>query len=401
MANVLLTFLGRVPLENNRRSYRKTRYDFGEGRLPEEAAFFGWPLRNHLVDRGRVPDRLVILGTAGSMWDHLFEGDLALGEAGEEARLALLEAVDAKAVTAEHLAPLAPVLTEALGCTVSLVLIPYCRDEAEQARLLAILADEVNEQDRVDLDVTHGFRHLPMLALLAALQLRSVRRATVEGIWYGAFDPDTGAAPVHNLVGLLHLADWIQALHTYDKDGDYGVFSPLLGSAGNRLREAAFFERTSNVVKAREQLTTWSKQPDPFPSGDPAAELFRAELERRIAWYRAPDRAEWEARLARQYLDREDFVRAAIYGHEARISAKVSRTGGNLHDYTVREQAREALKAEHGFRALGRLRNALAHGVLPEDAQTAKIVRSPKKLAAELNRLLPTADRNEARRNKG
>jgi hypothetical protein len=75
-----------------------------------------------------------------------------------------------------------------------------------------------------------------MLAVLAALHLQVVRRARIGGIWYGAFDPDTDEAPVHNLVGLLRIASWLQALHTYDKDGDYGVFAPLLGDAGTPSR---------------------------------------------------------------------------------------------------------------------------------------------------------------------
>ncbi|TVQ93803.1 MAG: TIGR02221 family CRISPR-associated protein [Chromatiaceae bacterium] len=127
-------------------------------------------------------------------------------------------------------------------CDAHLERIPYARDSAEQVELLRIMAAHVEADDRVDLDVTHGFRHLPMLAILAALHLGSVRRARIGGIWYGAFDPGSGEAPVHDLAGLLHIADWLQALHRYDKDGDYGAFAHLLGPAGALLEDAAFFE---------------------------------------------------------------------------------------------------------------------------------------------------------------
>jgi hypothetical protein len=63
-----------------------------------------------------------------------------------------------------------------------------------------------------------------MLALLAALYLRRVRGARVGRIWYGAFDPDSGDVPVHDLSGLLNIADWLEALAVYDRCGDYGVF---------------------------------------------------------------------------------------------------------------------------------------------------------------------------------
>ncbi|PYV45093.1 MAG: hypothetical protein DMG06_03735 [Acidobacteria bacterium] len=117
MTTTLLTFLGRVPKTES--GYRKTSYDFGDGSRSEPVAFFGWPLQKRIA-----ADRLVIMGTAGSMWDHLFEGDIVFGEEAQDARWRLLEATEAKAVTADLLAPLQQPLSERLGCEARLVLIP-------------------------------------------------------------------------------------------------------------------------------------------------------------------------------------------------------------------------------------------------------------------------------------
>lgn len=380
MPHVLLTFLGRVP--KTEAGYRPTCYDFGDGRQEPPTAFFGWSLQRRLT-----PDRLVILGTAGSMWDHLFEGDDAFYEAGDAADK-LTDAVKEKRVTADHLAPLTPLLSARLGCEVCLDLIPYARDSAEQVDLLRIMAAHVDAGDRVDLDVTHGFRHLPMLAILAALHLRSVRRAEIGGIWYGAYDPDTTEAPVHDLSGLLHIADWLQALHTYDKDGDYGVFAPLLGPAGSLLAEAAFFERTSNPVKAREKLTTWSNRADRFPANDPAVELFSDALQERIRWYRGGVRQQWERDLAGEYLDRQDYVRAAIYGLESNISTQVAFHPGDRNEFNSRKVANDVLyKADEDFRKLSWIRNTLAHGARPDDEATTKIISVRESLDRTLRKL--------------
>ena len=67
--HVLISFLGRVPKGIS--GYRPTCYSF-KGAPDEPTAFIGWSLHRRLT-----PDRLVILGTAGSMWDHLFEKDIA------------------------------------------------------------------------------------------------------------------------------------------------------------------------------------------------------------------------------------------------------------------------------------------------------------------------------------
>ena len=83
----LITFLGRVPKGQN--GYRMTVYDFNDGHQPQSAAFFGWPLVTKVK-----PDSLIVLGTSGSMWDHLIEGDLDFGNSKENLRIELVENVE-------------------------------------------------------------------------------------------------------------------------------------------------------------------------------------------------------------------------------------------------------------------------------------------------------------------
>ena len=380
MAHTLISFLGRVPKGEN--GYRTTRYSFDD-QLAEPTAFIGWTLRQRLA-----PDRLVILGTAGSMWDHLFERDINFGVVAEDERLALQEATETKTVTEALLEPLMPLLEKEFGGEVRLVLIPYCRNEAEQLELLRLMAAEVNAGDQVSLDVTHGFRHLPMLALLSAMHLQAVRNATVEGIYYGAYDHDSGEAPVYNLAGLLRIARWLNALNTYDKDGDYGAFSELLGPAGAQLAKAAFFERTSNPVKAREALTAWINRDDRYPDHDPATFLFRDQLEQRIRWFRFPSRPDWEKTLAWEYLERGDYVRAAIYGLEAVISQEIIERGQDAGDFDCRDALRNELRdTREGFKTLGRMRNAFAHGVRPFNRDAEWAISSPTNLRNTLKSL--------------
>ena len=59
MTSVLISFLGRVPREED--GYRKTTYRF-EDKTSTKMAFFGWALKDRVK-----PDKMVILGTSGSM----------------------------------------------------------------------------------------------------------------------------------------------------------------------------------------------------------------------------------------------------------------------------------------------------------------------------------------------
>ncbi|MGK9451804.1 TIGR02221 family CRISPR-associated protein [Acidithiobacillus caldus] len=175
MSTTLITILGRTQKKDN--GYRRTRYTFSDHSQSEELAFFGWALQRRIH-----PDKLVVLGTSGSMWDHLFEGDIDLEHDNSEERLALIEASDKEQVTQEQLDRLAPYLEARIDCKVALIIIPYAREETEQVELLRSIACHVDYDENVHLDVTHGFRHLPMLMILASLYLRIARKAHIENL---------------------------------------------------------------------------------------------------------------------------------------------------------------------------------------------------------------------------
>jgi CRISPR-associated DxTHG motif protein len=153
----------------------------------------------------------------------------------------------------------------------------------------------VQPGEELYIDVTHGFRHLPMLALVAARYLARVVGVKVQELYYGALEMTTpeGETPVLRLGGLLAMLDWVDALASYDKDGDYGAFAPLLAADGmekgraDLLARAAYFERTNNPVKARETLNSV------FPSVEAhrgaLGELFGETLAKRISWFRRAD----------------------------------------------------------------------------------------------------------------
>ena len=393
MPHTLITFLGRTP--RGEQGYRTTCYDFGDGADCEPVAFFGWALQRRLR-----PNRLVVLGTPGSMWDHLFEGDIALGDAVEEERLALVGEAERQAVTQERLDRLAPVLADRLGCEVRLRLISYCHTSREQEGLLRDLAEEVGQGDRVDLDITHGFRHLPMLTLLSALHLRKVRSAKIAHIWYGAYDPDTGRAPVHDLAGLLDIADWLEALSVYGHTGDYGVFGPLIGGeTGERLRRAAFLETVNRIGQARSLLRQVLERLEQG-TDDPALALFREELSWRLVWARQDNYYLRQRELALEYLRRERFLEAALTGWEA-FTTRLQREEDKSLDpdnMAHRESVRERFEAREraiqcrtpryrAYDSLRRLRNAVAHGSQPKGGEVQRALSSPQAMRELLETL--------------
>jgi CRISPR-associated Csx2 family protein len=382
MTGTLVSFLGKA-IENG--NYREATYNF-DG-IHKTTKYFGPALAEHIK-----PERLVILGTSGSMWDVLIES-LQPDETQVDERCNLMESASANTVAQAQLDGIAGMVSGKLGLPCRLKIIPYGRDDAEQVQILQIIAEEFAENDHAVLDLTHGFRHLPMLGLMSALYLETVRRVKIDGMYYGALDmtdPQAGLTPVLRLDGLLRMADWLRALHSYDKDGDYGIFAPLLASITSnvgQLAEAAYYERTSNPVMAREKLN--SVKPDKLETDDPVGRLFLPTLKQRLDWVKQPDRARWERHLAHAYLEKQDYMRAAIYGLEGLITARITRDApGAINDFVRRDEIkRQALANDNDVKLLNGLRNAMAHGVRAQNDETLRTVRSEPLLRDKLKAL--------------
>ena len=307
-----------------------------------------------------------------------------------------------------HLERLAPLISGHIGVETRLRLIPNGVTEAEQLSVLQIMADATQGCTEVTLEVSHGFRHLPMIAVVAAVYLQAVRDVQVRDIWYGFYDPDTDVGTVHDLKGLLRLFDRVRALSQFEHGGDYGVFATLLAAEGRTefeapLRKAAFFERTTRDGPAKERIGTVAGNLGRTPLTGVAG-LFQAALEDRLAWVREGSPQQRQRALASRYLERRDYLRAVVYAFEAFITHLVYHEGkGNHASHEDREQAKKEYearekekKAETGcysavypaYRELRDIRNALVHVSRPFDRKVEKAVKSEEELRKLISKFL-------------
>lgn len=387
--HTLVTFLGKGR-DDRTTGYRSARYSFEDGTVRETASF-GLALTEQLK-----PDRLVVLGTCGSQWG-VFVDQLAAEGEEEEARLQLFDAEASAAVEPGLLDGLASLMSRAVGREVLPRLIRYGKEESEQRAILDTIAEAVPPGE-VSFDLTHAFRHLGMLGLISAFFLERVGRVTVKGLWYGALDmTEGGITPVLRLDGLLAIQRWVDALDRYDATGDYGVFAPLLmadGVAGDKARcleGAAFHERTFNVRDARRKLQTFLPVLDAPLAG--ASGLFQKKLRDRLDWAKERDLHEHQRRLAYEYLQRRDYVRAAVFAWEALINQECASNRLDPDDYGEdgdRAQAEALMRTslqQQGVRwsdsshsRLKNLRNALAHGSPPRSRKLQKVLSDPARL---------------------
>lgn len=128
---------------------------------------------------------------------------------------------------AEHEGLKAELLKSNHAATTKTVAVPAGHDRDSVIDTFDRMAQEVGPGDELYLDITHGFRSLPMLALVLANFLRVAKGATVRAIYYGAFedrDEHGSRTPVYDLAYLLELQEWTTATYGYV---EYGFAAPL------------------------------------------------------------------------------------------------------------------------------------------------------------------------------
>ncbi len=136
-------------------------------------------------------------------------------------------------------------LQDKLGDRVDWVDIPEGRSERELWEIFDCVASKVDKGDTILLDITHGFRSIPMLVFPIAAYLRKTKGVVIERIVYGAFEarkplrtppqPDD-RAPIFDLTPLLELLDWTSGAEALLKRGDAELIAEKMIAAHQTLR---------------------------------------------------------------------------------------------------------------------------------------------------------------------
>ena len=93
----------------------------------------------------------------------------------------------------------------------SAISIPSGKSEAEIWEIFEAVVNAVERNSEISFDITHAFRSLPMLVLLAGAFLQKAYDVTIQGVYYGAFEVDRAQPPIFDLTPALTLLDWLTA----------------------------------------------------------------------------------------------------------------------------------------------------------------------------------------------
>ena len=124
------------------------------------------------------------------------------------------------------------------------------------------MVGEIPEDSSVIVDVTHSYRSLPLICLLAIAYLKSARNVHLDGLVYGAFeamDEESKTAPVFDLMPMVSLLDWLSGLQSLKGQLDPGGLAALL----SRVQDEAHRDRRENAPR---HLAVFGKEMKRFAS---------------------------------------------------------------------------------------------------------------------------------------
>ena len=293
--------------------------------------------------------------------------------------------------------------------------IPDGATEEELWRMFQIISEAVPEGSAVLLDITHGFRSLFSLALLALAFLRVAKDIDLCGVVYGNYEArnrETNTSPVFDITPLVALLDGAIATDRFLKTGDARPLSVALGRPGVRsaasitkhlalLSEGLLAGRVGEVQNEADKLLTslhsalesgaFAGAKGPYkllerrlsdtygplrsgPSGGPDGELLA--MLRFIEWYAENGHLLHASALAREWCVSlrcwkigDDFhIAEKRRQHEDWIGAAVKLSRSN--DVTISAEWVELVRQADWVQGL---RNDLAHF---KDERKSKTIRA-------------------------
>ena len=369
---ILVTTLGKGRRDEN--GYRVAKYRFADGTTSRETPFFGLALMDYLAEHGHGLDKVVVLGTTGSIWDAWWQASEKMLENKAELFHRLGEMVENAERNEELLAELSKALSESFGKTFECKFIPSGITGDEQKEILQVINSVGEKGDTVHLDVTHGFRHLPMLEMMSAFLMKS--NYSIGGLFYGAFENKDAddITPVVSLTGLLNLQEWVEAMAVLRETGNVMPLARIEGMKPFRadLERYQFYSQMNNVAQARSVARSMISRLGELP---PEGTLFRGQLADMFSWAEDQRYARRQFRQARAAYESGDYLRMTIMLMESVISANVGL--GNERNADVRRQTQETLNGTYDeqWHILRKLRNSFAHDGEPTGRGAATVIR--------------------------
>ncbi len=159
----------------------------------------------------------------------------------------------------------------------------------------------LEENDEVIFDITHSFRSVPIVALLAVSYFRVVRNIAIKGLLYGAFEAqENGVTPTFDLLPVVRLFDWLTATDQFLKTGNGKDLAKLLKEAGGHTEKLGNhileISQGLQLLRPMDVMTAAAALPESIEQAEPDLErvvppfkMLLARIEQEYGKFALPD----------------------------------------------------------------------------------------------------------------
>jgi CRISPR-associated Csx2 family protein len=125
----------------------------------------------------------------------------------------------------------------------------------------------IDRGDRITVDITHGYRAIPIVFSTAINFLQKAKNISIDGVFYGAFDKNRHLTPIVDMKEFYLINDWAEAVSRLVEDADARKIAQL----SKRTPEFQVGELNDpQIIKAIEELTNAIRNVDVQTVGEKA-----------------------------------------------------------------------------------------------------------------------------------
>lgn len=137
------------------------------------------------------------------------------------------------------------------------IIIPTGKTNDEIWQMFSDITERIPQNAEIIIDITHGFRSQPMIALSIAIFLRIVKNVKINKIIYGAYEAkEDDVAPIFNITSFVYLIDWSYATEQFIRNGKSEFLSNLLNEIHNKIRiEQNLFSNLKSFATSIDKIT--------------------------------------------------------------------------------------------------------------------------------------------------
>ena len=345
MAKILISSLGTGNIQKDSdQDYQKTIYKIDNQEYPETLT------AKVLIQHFQI-DKVIFIGTNKSMWDNLyysFDGE-------NEAYLDSLTKKKELGVALEDLIILEKHLDTFLGMDGSKgLLIDYQKNNQDEIwdnfeKLLEI-KELIQEGDEIYLDITHGFRYMPILNifLLEFISIFKTPTVNIKGVYYGMFSDKI--SEIIDFKIFFDLLEWTKAINMFKYNSNAQQLIELLSKDSTNNDVTKIFTQFNSNLQLANMSSLWqfmkgaSKKIKALSdSNNKIIKLLSADLINMTMRFDKEKQSDFQYELAIWLHENNNHALSYIALYEAIITKSCELRNYDVNNHTLREDAKKSL----------------------------------------------------------